>query len=65
MNIQTAIALLAFNALLFFYRYALKRDLGNVDALRAKRPAGLRYCPDRSETLKLLAHVNDVRRMAA
>lgn len=36
----------AFNALLFFYRYALKQDLGNINALRAKRPATLRYCPE-------------------
>jgi site-specific recombinase XerD len=50
----------AFNALLFFYRFALKQDLGNINALRAKRPPGLRYCPDRSETLQLLAHVQDV-----
>jgi integrase-like protein len=50
----------AFNALLFFYRYALKQKLGNVHALRAKRPDGLRYCPDRGETLQLLASVGDL-----
>jgi hypothetical protein len=44
---------------LFFYRFALKQELGNIDALRAKRPAGLRYCPDRNETLQLLANVQD------
>lgn len=49
----------AFNALLFLYRYALKQELGNINALRAIRPATLRYCPDRYETLKLLAHVPD------
>ncbi len=50
----------AFNALLFFYRHALRKPLGNVDALRARRPPTLRYCPDRTETLTLLAHVKDV-----
>ena len=50
----------AFNALIFFYRRALKRELGNINALRAKRPAGLRYCPDRGETLQLLSHVKDI-----
>ena len=47
----------AFNALLFFYRYALKQELGNINALRAKLPATLRYCPDRAETLQLLNQV--------
>ena len=32
----------AFNALLFFYRAALKQELGPVDFLRAKRPATIR-----------------------
>jgi site-specific recombinase XerD len=50
----------AFNALLFFYRFGLKQELGNINALRAKRPVGLRYCPDRSETLELLANVSDI-----
>jgi integron integrase len=50
----------AFNALLFFYRYALKQELGDINALRAKRPPALRYCPDRQETLQLLAQVGDV-----
>src|SRR3974390_1287529 len=50
----------AFNALLFFYRYALKQELGNINALRAKRPAALRYCPAREETLQLLTHVTDL-----
>src|SRR5262249_19150130 len=43
----------AFNALLFFYRFALKQELGNINSLRAKRPAALRYCPARDETLQL------------
>lgn len=50
----------AFNALLFFYRYALKQELLNINSLRAKRPAALRHCPAREEALQLLAHVDDV-----
>jgi Phage integrase, N-terminal SAM-like domain/Phage integrase family len=50
----------AFNALLFFYRYALKQELGDINSLRAKRPAALRHCPTREETLKLLSHAADV-----
>jgi site-specific recombinase XerD len=50
----------AFNALLFLYRIVLKQQLGNIQALRANRPVALRYCPDRAETLQLLAHVKDV-----
>ena len=33
----------AFNALLFFYRFALKQDLANINALRARRSAALRH----------------------
>ena len=49
----------AFSALLFFYRRALKQELGNIDSLRAKRPAGLRHCPAREEVIRLLAQVTD------
>lgn len=52
----------AFNALLFFYRYVLKQQLDSIDALRAKRPPGLRLCPDRDEVNALLTHVTDVYR---
>ena len=31
----------AFNGLLYFYRYALKQELSNISALRAKKPAAL------------------------
>ena len=50
----------AFNALLYFYLCALKQQLGNVNALRARQPTSLRCCPDRAETLQLLAHVGDI-----
>lgn len=39
----------AFNALLFLYCDVLKQELVKVDALRAQRPASLRYCPTQAE----------------
>jgi len=50
----------AFCALLFFYREVIRVDLGNVNALRAKVPAHLRYAPEVHEVQALLAAVQDV-----
>jgi site-specific recombinase XerD len=50
----------AFNALLFFYREVLKKELGPVDALRAKRPCAIRQCPTQDEVTKLLSAVSDI-----
>ncbi len=50
----------AFNALLFLYREVLKQELVEVNALRAKRPPSLRYCPTQPEVHQLLAQVNDL-----
>jgi integron integrase len=50
----------AFNALLFFYRDVLKRELTSIDSLRAKRPAALRHCPTREEVLQILSLVADI-----
>ena len=50
----------AFNALLFFYRDVLKKELGPVDSLRAKRPATIRQCPTLAEVAQLLATVSDI-----
>ncbi len=38
----------------------LKQQLTDVDALRAKRPAMLRYCPSQAEVNQLPAHVSDL-----
>ena len=43
----------AFNAILFLYR-ALGVEVGNVKALRAKRPARIRDCPSRPDVFKML-----------
>lgn len=49
----------AFNALLFLYA-ALKIEVGNVKALRAKRPARIRDCPARPDVLRLLQCAENV-----
>jgi len=52
----------AFNALLFFYRDVLKRELGTVNSLRARRPATIRQCPTPADVHRLLAAVSDIYR---
>jgi integron integrase len=49
----------AFNAILFFYREVLGQSIGNVDALRAKRPVQERHAPTVSETQLLLQTVRN------
>ncbi len=44
----------AFNALLYFYRVVLGKTIGNVNALRAQRPAHERRAPTVAETQSLL-----------
>jgi site-specific recombinase XerD len=50
----------AFCALLFFYREVLKLEIGKVDALRAKKPAMLRFAPEMGEVRQLLSAAQDV-----
>lgn len=50
----------AFCALLFFYREVLKLEIGKVDALRAKKPAMLRFAPELDEVRQLIAGLQDV-----
>lgn len=49
----------AFNAVLFFTREVLGIDIGDINALRAKRPAFIRVAPTRDEVQRLLAAVKD------
>lgn len=49
----------AFNALVYLYRQVLKKPLGNVDALRAKRPAWVREAPSREEVRALFKAIVD------
>ena len=49
----------AFNAILFFYQQVLEQSLGNVNALRAKRPAHERHAPTVGETQLLLQTIRN------
>lgn len=49
----------AFNAIWFFYAQVLEQPLGNVNALRAHRPARERHAPTLSETQALLQTVRN------
>jgi len=50
----------AFNAVLFFYKEVLAQPLGDVDALRAKRPAHERHAPSLSDTRQFLQTIRNV-----
>ena len=49
----------AFNAVLFFYAHVLEKPLGNVDALRAKRPMRERHAPSVADTRALLQNIRN------
>jgi len=49
----------AFNAILFFYREVLHQEIGNINALRAKRPEHVRSAPSRDQVSELLMIVQD------
>lgn len=59
-NVSASTQNQAFNALVFFYKDVLEEPLGNVDALRATRPAQLRHAPNVKDTADLLRAVKDV-----
>jgi integron integrase len=44
----------AFNAVIFFYKEVMGSALGNVQNLRARRPAHVRHAPSREDTLRLM-----------
>jgi site-specific recombinase XerD len=49
----------AFHAIRFFYGRVMKIELGNVDALRAKRPKFIRHAPPRDLVRRILSAVQD------
>ena len=49
----------AFNAILFFYKEVLGQSIGNVNALRAKRPVLERHAPTVGETKLLLQTIRN------
>lgn len=50
----------AFNAVLFFYRDVLKREVGPVNSLRARQPGNSRHCPSQEDVRRLLGVVSDI-----
>jgi integron integrase len=48
----------AFNALVFLYKHVVKKDLGVVDAVRAKRPNRLSMVLTRAEVERILAFLS-------
>lgn len=50
----------AFNAVLWFYKYVLKRELKDIQALRAQRPVQVRTALPVEDILRLLDDVQDV-----
>ena len=59
-NVSASTQNQAFNAVVFFYKNVLGQPLGNVDALRAKRPAHERQAPSVSDTQLLLQTIRNV-----
>lgn len=49
----------AFAAVVFLYREVLSKPLGNIDALRAKRPVWIREAPSRDEVRALFRELRD------
>lgn len=55
----------AFAAVVFLYKAVLKKPLGNIDALRAKRPVWVREAPSRDEVRALLNALEDTPQVPA
>lgn len=58
-NVSASTQNQAFNAIVFFYKNALRRDLREIDALRAKKPITIRNAPSIQETHDLLNSIRD------
>ncbi|MGA9351364.1 MAG: integron integrase [Anaerolineae bacterium] len=55
----------ALSALLFLYREVLKKDLGPIDALRAKKPKRLPTVLTREEVRRVLGHLSGTHQLMA
>jgi integron integrase len=53
----------AFNAIRFFYTHVFPRDLGKIDAVRAKKPKRLPEVFSKSEVTKILLHLYGTGRL--
>ncbi len=58
-NVSASTQNQAFNAIVFFYHHVLEQPLGNINALRAKRPVQERHAPTVAETSLLLRTVTN------
>ena len=59
-NVAATTQTQAFTAVVYFYKEVLCKPLGNVDALRAKRPVRERHAPSVSDTRRLLQTIRNV-----
>ncbi|MBD3270285.1 integron integrase [Candidatus Peregrinibacteria bacterium] len=55
----------AFNALVFLYRHVVKKEVGNVDAVRAKRPRRLPVVLSRTEVERVLSFLTGTQAIMA
>jgi len=55
----------ALSALLFLYREVLKKDLGPINALRAKKPKRLPTVLTREEMHRVLSHLSGTHQLMA
>ena len=55
----------ALSALLFLYREVLKKDLGPIDALRARKPKRLPTVLTKEEVRRILTHLSDTHGLMA
>lgn len=51
----------ALNALVFFYKHVIKKELGDINAIRARRPKRLPVVLTQEETKRLLPFLNDTK----
>ena len=55
----------ALNALVFLYKHVIKKELGTIDAIRARRPKRLPVVLTREETQKILSLLSGVNHLMA
>jgi len=55
----------ALNALVFLYKHVLRKELGSIDAVRARRPKHLPTVLTKKEAQRVLAHLSDTKQIMA
>ncbi|MBW8036316.1 MAG: integron integrase [Planctomycetes bacterium] len=64
-NVSASTQNQALNALVFLYRQVMQKELGSIDAVRARRPKRLPVVLTQSEVEKILAFLSDTPAMMA